>query len=68
MDHLPDNQFTRRADDRLSRGYTPPAKPVWPTVLLGVLCWGLIVSLLTLLGLPFVQFIVDHLHHAGRVS
>ena len=56
----PDNHFTRRVDDRPSQGHTPERQPAYPLLLVTLLCWCLVVIGLTLLGLPFVQWLVDH--------
>ena len=60
----PDNHFTRRSDDRQAEGYTPERPGAWRGVLLAVACWAVIVCLFTLLGLPFVDWLVAH--HGGR--
>jgi hypothetical protein len=62
----PDNHFTRRAEARMSQGHTPERPAVWPVVLLAIACWCLVVCVLTLLGLPFVRWIVDHGHPVWR--
>lgn len=61
MNEPVDNHFTRRADDRQAQGYKDV--PAYPALILLILCWCLVVCLFTLLGLPFVQFLIEH----GRV-
>jgi hypothetical protein len=60
MDHLPDNHFTRRTDDRASQGHTPEKPAAWPLVLVAILCWCIVVSGLALMGLPFVLWLSEH--------
>ena len=59
-----DNHFARRTDDRQSEGYTPDKPAAWPGVLIALACWAFIVCLFTLLGLPFVDWLVTQ--HGGR--
>jgi len=56
--NTPINHFTRRANDRIARGHTPERPAAWPMVLVAMLCWCIVVCGLTLLGLPFVQFLL----------